>query len=113
MKLFAQNERKFGNQLLFSPVKFLKNPSEVPEGPLNLRIRKICGDPCDLPYQLKGDSSRLKQVLINLIQFAFDKSTRNKIIVLAAFDYKKSLLKVHVMNTGTGISFRQLEKIQK
>ena len=60
-----------------------------------------------------GDEVRLKQVLINLIKNALKFTEKGSVKVHAAFVEEDSLLKVRVIDTGTGITKEDQTKLFK
>ena len=73
-----------------------------------------------LPDKLYGDQIRLKQILINLTKNALKFTLRGNIHILASYDEEQAKLIVHVVDTGKGISnremnvlFRQFGKVER
>ena len=64
-----------------------------------------------LPQLLKGDISRLKQILINLVKNAFKFTKNGYVKIVAAYDYDAQLLKVHVVDNGKGINKKNIKTI--
>ena len=56
----------------------------------------------DLPENLIGDKIRMTQILLNLIKMAqvFRRKSGGEVKLQVAFDYRKQLLRVHVMNNA-------------
>ena len=57
---------------------------------------------------LVGDQIRLKQVLINFTKNALKFTVDGSIKIVAAYDYASMQLKVHVVDTGKGISSSEM-----
>ena len=77
--------------------------------PLSTSVRDWEGA---LPKMLIGDSTRLKQVLVNLTKNALKFSYRMPITVKACFDVANELLVVHVVDNGVGIEPNDLQKLR-
>ena len=56
-----------------------------------------------LPPMLRGDKTRLTQMVVNLVRNAFKFTVGGKVRVLAAYDGDAQQLRVHVQDNGTGI----------
>lgn len=63
------------------------------------------------PDFLVGDQIRLKQVLINLTKNALKFTVEGNIKIVAAYDYASEQLKVHVIDTGKGITQDEMKKV--
>ena len=57
-----------------------------------------------MPESVVGESIRLKQILINLVKNAYKFTRQGEIRIIVAYDYENSKLKVHVVDTGKGIT---------
>lgn len=105
LSLFETNVKQYKTSLNLKFVRFLYLPSSInDEMKLSLSKRPVVGEECSLPKRLLGDHIRLKQVLINLITNAFKCTRRGAITVYAAFDPDEDILKVHVADTGQGLT---------
>ena len=68
----------------------------------------------DLPYEVLGDSIRIKQIIINLVNNAvkFTKQGMVKLKISHEYiDYEKILLKICVIDTGIGIKKEDMDKL--
>ena len=63
------------------------------------------------PEQLVGDQIRLKQVLINFTKNALKFTVGGSIKIVAAYDYASEQLKVHIVDSGKGISPDEMAKV--
>ena len=73
---------------------------------MDLRIREE-----QFPDQLVGDQIRLKQVLINLTKNALKFTVGGTIKIVAAYDYASEQLKVHIIDSGKGITQEEMKKV--
>ena len=62
---------------------------------------------------LKGDQIRLKQVLINLTKNALKFTVNGVIKIVLAYDYAAEQLKVHVIDSGKGITSEEMGRLFK
>lgn len=70
-----------------------------------LELSYVC-DPC-IPFRVKGDSKRIKQVLVNLVTNAIKYSDSGEIVIEVQMSYSgenKGLLRIEVSDQGPGIS---------
>lgn len=58
-----------------------------------------------------GDSSKVRQILTNLLSNAFKFSSRNGNIILCVIPYEEGMIRVSVTDTGIGIAPEEQEKI--
>jgi len=54
---------------------------------------------------------RLTQVLVNLIKNSMKFSSKGSVLVLSAFNYRKNVLTVSVIDTGRGILEKDKKKL--
>ena len=66
-----------------------------------------------MPIKLVGDNFRLKHVLMNLVRISLEFGSNGIIEIRAAFNHNEELLKVHVTDTGAGISVSEIAKLSK
>lgn len=66
-----------------------------------------------LPAKMRGDRTRLTQVLVNLVRNAIKFTVRGTVRILAAYDSARKTLLVHVQDNGLGISAEDQERIFK
>ena len=65
----------------------------------------------DLPAMLEGDSVRLQQVLINLINNALKSAPNGSVNIYIAYDFRSQQLIVHVQDDGRGIPEEEIPKL--
>lgn len=68
----------------------------------------------DLPYELLGDSIRIKQIIINLVNNAVKFTKQGMVKLKIAYEYindEKIQLKIHVKDTGIGIKKQDIGKL--
>ncbi|WP_457552918.1 two-component system sensor histidine kinase NtrB [Desulfobacula sp.] len=64
------------------------------------------------PLLMKGDKEKLKQVVINLLNNAFDAIEKNgKIFISTGAQKKESKIKISITDTGTGIAKENINRI--
>ena len=56
-----------------------------------------------LPQALKGDKTRLTQVVVNLVRNAFKFALGGRVRILATYDDSVEHIRVHVQDNGAGI----------
>ena len=67
----------------------------------------------NLPFELKGDQYRLRQVLIHIISNAIKFTERGAIWVVVAYDAMEQFLKVRIIDTGKGLKPKQMPTLFK
>ena len=86
-------------------VTTLKVKSEHKGIELNLEIGT------DLPASIQSDPLRLRQVLVNLIGNAIKFTERGSVTVRAHLDNNREHLLIDIIDTGIGLTAKQLEKL--
>ena len=71
---------------------------------LKLHTKNHC-----LPRKFQGDEKRIRQILVNLIENAVKYTSKGSVTVTAT--YQEGWMKISVLDTGTGISQNNLERI--
>ncbi len=69
----------------------------------------------DFPEVVKGDPTRIKQIIINFLSNAFKFTEKGEIVLNAMveeqFDDGRSLIRIEVVDTGVGLSDKQKSKL--
>ena len=65
-----------------------------------------------LPRKLRGDRSRLQQVLVNLIKYCLKECRGKPVQIFATYDQDIAALSIQVINEGKGFDLETFEKMQ-
>ncbi|MFG0257252.1 MAG: ATP-binding protein [Phycisphaerales bacterium JB043] len=65
-----------------------------------------------IPDQIESDPTRLRQIVLNLVNNAIKFTDEGHVRILVSCDHDARLLRVDVQDTGTGLSSAQLERIR-